>query len=231
MISKWVKTMLVGGLVAGVAAAAQDSKEPHWRKYKKLEPAAKITITVEKAANGKPIENAGVVFHAIDKYGKDEGGLEIKSDPDGHASLDVIEIGSHVKVQVIAQGYATAAVEFDVPTDTKDVTVRMERPKAQISVYQDNDGKPLQRAPGVQEPAYLARPKTPKPDAVKPGAAGTTLPAAGAQTGTTLPPAPVSPPANPDAPATGTTAPAATTAPATTAPAATTSGNPTGSPR
>lgn len=134
--------------------AQQEKKEYHGRKYKPLEPASTITIHVKKAANGKPIEAAAVVFRAT-KNGKDQGGMEIKTNVDGDAKLDIIEVGSHVKVQVIATGYATNAVEFDVPGDTKDVTVEMVKPRAQVSAYENNDGKAAQRPIGVQEPPPL----------------------------------------------------------------------------
>ncbi len=177
-------------LSLAVPAHGQNDKEPHWRKYKKLRPAATITVTVEKAANGKPISNASVLFRAS-RDGKDMGSLEIKTDPDGNAKLDIIEIGSHVTVQVIADGFATNASEFDVPTDTKDVLIKMEKPRAQVSVYQDNDGKPAQRPAGVQEPAHIVKPKkTPAPTAPQP--APTADP-----TAPTTAPAPTNPPSNP----------------------------------
>jgi hypothetical protein len=107
-------------------------------------------ITVLKAFNGKPFENAGVVFHAI-RNGKSDGNLEVKTDPDGNAKIDVLEVGSHVLVQVIASGYATAATEFDLPSDGKQLTLKLQRPQAQVSQFVDNDGKPSQTQPGVQE--------------------------------------------------------------------------------
>lgn len=122
----------------------------HGRKYKPPPPTAHIVITVEKGFNGKPIPNAAVVFHST-KEGKDNGNLELKTDPDGRATLDLIEIGSHVTVQVIATGFATHAEEFDVPGDSKEILVKMLRPRAQVSTYQDNDGKAADVKPGVQE--------------------------------------------------------------------------------
>jgi hypothetical protein len=105
---------------------------------------------VVKAFNGKPFENAGVVFHAV-RNGKSDGNLEVKTNPDGIAKIDVLEVGSHVLLQVIATGYATAAAEFDLPADGKQLSVRLKRPQAQVSQYQDNDGKLSQTRPGVQE--------------------------------------------------------------------------------
>ncbi|MEO7029699.1 MAG: carboxypeptidase regulatory-like domain-containing protein [Acidobacteriaceae bacterium] len=143
-----------------LTVSAPGQTERHGRNYKPLAPAANITVTVEKASNGKPISNAAVVFRAS-RQGKLQGSLEIKTDPDGNAKIDIIEVGSHVTVQVIADGYATAASEFDVPGDQKSVLIKMVKPRAQVSVYQDNDGKASQRPVGVQEPPPLAKPKKP----------------------------------------------------------------------
>lgn len=141
-----------------VLSAQQEKKEYHGRKYKALDPAATITVHVKKATNGKPVESAAVVFRAT-KNGKDQGGMEIKTNAEGDAKLDIIEVGSHVKVQVIADGFATSALEFDVPNDTKDVTVEMVKPRAQVSAYENNDGKAAQRPIGVQEPPPIRQSK------------------------------------------------------------------------
>jgi hypothetical protein len=52
--------------------------------------------------------------------------------------------------------------------DKKEISIKMLRPRAQVSTYVDNSGKPAERKPGVQEPI---RPKpatapttTPVPD-------------------------------------------------------------------
>ncbi len=165
--SRW--TYLAGPLLAlGLSLTACGQKEIHGRKYKPLQPAANITVTVEKAMNGKPISNAAVIFYAS-REGKDQGSLEVKTSPDGEAKIDIIEIGSHVRVQVIANGFSTYATEFDVPAEEKAVLVKMEKPKAQVSAYQDNDGKPAQRPIGVQEPPVLAKPKKVAPHDVPTG--------------------------------------------------------------
>ena len=154
-----------------LTASAYGQKEIHGRKYKPLQPAADITVTVEKAANGKPLSNAAVIFRAT-RDGKEQGGLEVKTNPDGEAKVDIIEMGSHVSVQIIADGYSTSAIEFDVPDATKNVVVKMEKPRAQVSAYQDNDGKASQRPAGVQEPPPMLKtkkkPVTPSPAVTPP---------------------------------------------------------------
>lgn len=131
-------------------APAHSPAQEHGRKWQPPPPTAPVSVTVVKAFNGKPFENAGIVFHAT-RNGKSDGNLEVKTDPDGHAKIDLLEVGSHVLVQVIASGYSTAATEFDLPPDGKQITLKLERPRAQVSVYVDNDGKPSPTRPGTQE--------------------------------------------------------------------------------
>src|SRR5665213_3385153 len=81
------------------------------RKYKAPPPTAHIEVQVVKKYNGKPIPNAAVVFNPS-RDGKDLGNLELKTDPEGKAAIDVIPIGSTVRVQVIADGFSTFAEDY-----------------------------------------------------------------------------------------------------------------------
>lgn len=168
---------LLGGALAALATAALAGaqSEVHGRKYKPPAPTAHVVVTVEKGFNSKPLENAAVVFHAT-KDGKDNANLEVKTDPDGRATLDLLEVGSHVRMQIIANGFATYAEEFDLTGDTKEMTVKLQRPRAQISQFGETPDKPAEVKPGVQE--HLV----PKPAT---GATGST--GAAAATGTTGP--------------------------------------------
>jgi hypothetical protein len=161
-------------------------QEVRGRKYKAPPETAHIVVQVVKASNGKPILNAAVVFHPI-KDGKDEGNLEVKSDPDGKATIDVIPIGSVVTVQVIADGFATFAQDYTITDAEKQISVKMLRPRAQVSTYVDNNGKPAQVQPGVQEP-HRPAPSAAKPSSPAPQGAGS-VPA----TSTTSPAAPSAP--------------------------------------
>ncbi len=150
--------------------AAQESRG---RKYKAPPETAHIEVEVVKSLNAKPISNAAVVFNVERDDGKDEGNLEIKTGPDGKAAIDVIPIGSKIRVQVIADGFATFAEEYMVPTDKKEISIKMIRPRAQVSAYVDNSGKAADRKPGVQEPI---RPKAATPPASTPPPAATPAP-------------------------------------------------------
>jgi hypothetical protein len=143
---------------------APQKPEVHGRKYKAPPETSHIEVTVIKGFNKKPIVNAAVIFHPI-KDGEDSGTLEIKSDPDGKAVIDVIPIGTQVRIQVLANGFATFAEDYTINEATREILVTMIRPQAQISTYVDNSGKPSQIQPGVQEPV---RPKKTTPAATSP---------------------------------------------------------------
>ena len=157
------------GLGFATLPSASAQNVEHGRKYKAPPPTAHIVVTVEKGFNSKPLPNAAVVFHAV-REGKDDGNLEVKTDPEGKATIDVIEVGSHLMVQVIANGFATYATDFDVAGDQKELLVKLQRPRAQISEYTDNDGKQAQTKPGIQEPHHgvSAQPATPQPATPQP---------------------------------------------------------------
>jgi hypothetical protein len=116
--------------------SAQDQKRG--RKYTPPPPTSKITVTVTKATNGKPIENAGVVFHTI-KDGKDQGNMELKTNEEGKAILEVIPIGDTVRLQIIASGFQTYGADYQIDADTKEIDVKMKRPGRQYSIYEKHE--------------------------------------------------------------------------------------------
>lgn len=106
------------------------------RKYKPPPPVSNITVTVTKAFDGKPVENAAVVFHPINHKGKDEGGMELKTDENGKASLNLIPIGDTLLLQVIAPGFQTFGNEYPIKAASKDIAVKLRYPARQYSIYQ-----------------------------------------------------------------------------------------------
>ena len=161
---------------------AQDTTAKRGRKYKAPPPTSHIEVTVIKKANGKPISNAAVIFTST-LDGKEEGNLEVKTDPDGKATIDVIPTGSSVRVQVIATGFATYADDYVVSEPSRTISIAMLRPKEQVSSYVDNDGKSSTLKPGVQEPirptnpaTTPAKPSTPPPTPPQSSSASDTTP-------------------------------------------------------
>lgn len=128
------------------------------RKYTPPPPTAKITVTVTKEANGKPVENAAVVFHPM-KGNKDEGNLELKTNEEGRAVIDVIPIGDTVRLQVIKNGFQTFGDDYEIKTDTKEIEVKLKRPARQYSIYEKHDD--TQQGGADQKPATPPQQSTP----------------------------------------------------------------------
>lgn len=147
---------------------AQDSTSHHGRKYKPPPATSHIEVLVTKKSNGKPIMNAAVVFNPSTKDGKDLGSLEVKTDPDGKAIIDIIPTGSVVRVQVIASGFATFADDYDITEPSREISVALLRPQEQISSFEDNSGKESSRKAGVQEPVRPTTPSTDSKSGTKP---------------------------------------------------------------
>jgi hypothetical protein len=134
------KTAILSLCLFPFLLSAQDEKRG--RKYVPPPPTCKVTVTVTKAANGKPVENAGVIFHPI-KNGKDEGNMELKTNEDGKAVLDVIPVGDTVRLQIIATGFQTYGADYQLDGSTKDIDVKLLRPGKQYSIYEKHDGSQL----------------------------------------------------------------------------------------
>jgi hypothetical protein len=99
---------------------------------------ADVSFVVLKSFNGKPIHNAAVVVHPVDPHGKQEReGVELKTDEDGKAHFDGVPYGK-MRIQVLVSGYQTYGQDYDVNQPTLAITIKMERPKQQYSIYQDD---------------------------------------------------------------------------------------------
>jgi hypothetical protein len=130
-------TLLFAGLSAPHANASD-------KKSQSAFPASTLSFVVLKEDNGKPVRNAGVVMHSVDKHGKqDRGGLELKTDAEGKASFDGVPYGK-LRVQVLAPGFQTFGEDYDINQRTMEITVKLKRPEGQYSIYenQQNDKKP-----------------------------------------------------------------------------------------
>jgi hypothetical protein len=140
-----------------VALRAQDESTQHLRKYKTPPPSARIEVTVIRDTNGKPIEDAHVIFHPIEGD-KDKGYLELKTDEDGKATINVIPIGDTVRMQIIANGYQTYGQDYKVDKSEMSMEIRMKRPGAQYSIYKDNTGTPKSDNSSGDKPSQNAAP-------------------------------------------------------------------------
>ena len=109
-----------------IASPAQSSDSPK---------VSTINIVVVKEHGGKPVKNAEVVLHMLDKDGNEKrDGLELKTHEDGKTWTDGIPYGK-VRIQVIARGFRTWGNDFDVSKPSMDVTIKLQKPRSQFSIY------------------------------------------------------------------------------------------------
>ena len=102
-MNRGVLVLLAVVLSAGYLAAQDDEG-----------PVASLRFLVVKDLNGKPVKNAAVVLHPVNRKGKQErGGMELKTDPDGRTGFEGIPYGP-LRVQVLAQGFQTFGEDYDI---------------------------------------------------------------------------------------------------------------------
>ncbi|MGI9104323.1 MAG: carboxypeptidase-like regulatory domain-containing protein [Terriglobales bacterium] len=110
---------------------------------------ASLNFVVLKDYNGKPVRNASVVLHSVDKDGKQsKGGVELKTDPDGKVSYSGVPLGK-LRVQVLAPGYQTFGEDVMIDQPQQEITVKLKRPVKQYSIYEnkpaENEKKPEEK--------------------------------------------------------------------------------------
>lgn len=98
-------------------------------------PTARVSLTIVREENGKPVRNAEVVLHVLDKSGNEkQEGLELKTHEDGKAETDGIPYGK-VRIQVIAHGFRTFGEDYDIKNPGTEITIKLQKPKPQVSIY------------------------------------------------------------------------------------------------
>ncbi len=122
---------------------AQDTSK-RGRKYTPPPATARVSVAVIKDTNGKPIENAAVIFHMVGEEGK--GNMELKTNGEGRAAIDVVPIGDTMTLQVLAEGFQTFGEDYKISSDTKDIVVRLKRPQRQYSTYEHANDSPAAAA-------------------------------------------------------------------------------------
>lgn len=118
---------------------------------KKDEPLATLNFVVLRDENGKPVRNAAVVMHPVDEGGKQtQGGLELKTSPEGKASYEGVPYGK-LRIQVLAPGFQTYGGDYDINQESMDITIKLKRPTKQYSIYEDHSEQ-KQPAPEEKKP-------------------------------------------------------------------------------
>ena len=177
MFLKWFdpRKIVVGALVLlafSVVSPAQDTAK-RGRKYKAPPPTAKLEVTVVRASNGKPVENASVIFHPLED-GKHAGNMELKTNDEGKTVIDLLQIGSDVRLQIIAKGFQTYGEDYKIDKENMALEIKLKRPADQYSIYEKGEGRTAtpksEAAPKTDAPKDASPADAPK-DASKPDAA------------------------------------------------------------
>lgn len=131
-----IATLLLLGIGLQPQAIGQDEEEQY----------AALSFIVLRDYNGKPIKNASVIMHPVNKKGKQErSGFQLKTNTEGKTSYNGVPYGA-LRVQVLAQGFQTYGEDFDVNKPEMEITIKLRRPQGQYSVYEDHpEQKPEQK--------------------------------------------------------------------------------------
>lgn len=127
--------ILLATLVLALPAAAQKDEDE--------EPTSSLNFLILKDDNGKPVRNAAVIMHSVNRQGKQgRGDLELKTDLDGKANFDDVPYGK-LRVQVLASGFQTFGEDYEVNQAKMNFTIKLKRPQNQYSIYgSPSNGKP-----------------------------------------------------------------------------------------
>lgn len=122
------KTLAILALAAVWALPAATGKD-------KDKSNATVKVTVVKEENGKPVVNAAVVLHPVDKKGRQErGGVELKTNQDGQCSYTGVPYGK-LRVQVIAHGRQTFGEDYEINQPEHELVIKLKPPQGQITIY------------------------------------------------------------------------------------------------
>jgi hypothetical protein len=166
--------LLIPVVCLSVAAFGQNERHP--RKYVPPPPTSHVEVTVVKAWNGRPILNAAVVFRPS-QNGKDQGSMELKTNEEGKADLDLIPIGSKLRLQVIAKGFQTYGDDYMVDSPTKTIVIKMNKPTKLYSIYDQPAGNNNTKDAPAGSVPDATDPKQMPPDHAAPPPAGEAKPA------------------------------------------------------
>jgi len=143
-------TVILSGLALTLCtfhAGAQNDDSRRARKVKVPPLSSRIEVSVIRDSNGKPVEHAAVIFHPIEGD-RDKGIMELKTNEDGKAMVDVIPIGDTVRLQIIAKGFQTYGGDFKVDRPEISMEIRLKRPGGQYSIYKNGNFPKPEGSPG-----------------------------------------------------------------------------------
>jgi len=96
---------------------------------------SELKFLVVRDSSQKPVPNAAVVLHPVDKDGhQGKGGIELKTDLEGRTSFGGIPFGK-MRVQVIAHGLQTFGQDYDINQPQQEIVIKLKPPQKQYSIY------------------------------------------------------------------------------------------------
>jgi len=101
-------------------------------------PTSTLRFVVVRDSDGKPVRNAEIVLHPVNRKGKQGSGeMELKTDADGRTSVDGIPYGP-LRVQVLVPHFQTFGEDYEINKAQMEITVKLKHPAGQYSVYEDH---------------------------------------------------------------------------------------------
>jgi len=136
-------TILVASFFLAPTTLAQDEDDQY----------SALSFVVVRDYNGKPVKNASVIMHPVNKKGKQQrSGFQLKTNSEGKTNFDGVPYGM-LRVQVLAQGFQTYGEDYDVNKPQMEITIKLKRPQGQYSVYEDHpEAKKDEQKPPEQKP-------------------------------------------------------------------------------
>jgi hypothetical protein len=102
------------------------------------EQTSNVHFSVIRDYNGKPVRNASVVLHPVNRKGQQErSGLQLKTDAEGNTNFDGVPYGP-LRIQVLVPGFQTYGEDFQISQPDTFITVKLKRPQGQYSVYESH---------------------------------------------------------------------------------------------
>jgi hypothetical protein len=127
-VSMVMAVMIVLGLGMIGSARAQDDDGPM----------SALRFVVVRDSDGKPVRNAEVVLHPVQRKGKQaKGEMELKTDAEGRTNIDGIPYGP-LRVQVLATHFQTFGEDYEINKAEMEITVKLKRPGGQYSIYENH---------------------------------------------------------------------------------------------
>lgn len=102
-------------------------------------PTSNLRFVVVRDSDGKPVRNAEVVLHPVQRKGKQaKGEMDLKTDAEGRTNIEGVPYGP-LRVQVLATHFQTFGEDYEINKAEMEITVKLKHPGAQYSIYDNHE--------------------------------------------------------------------------------------------